>query len=321
MKKILKALKASPIAMVVAGLLVAGVASAALLSVYTTMLGTGNVEQSVKFGNGDIEKTYTIGDSPAIAGNTYTQDYNLKNSSDTTAPIKFVTNQCIVGGGHCNDTSHDEEGVETTYWSTVKLENKDSSDWSIKDSDDMEGTLTYNLVSNVFEYEFEAQGLEHEDDYSLVYYADRQDRFDDYGGDNPGALIAEFTTDDEGSISEEGTKNLGMDLPHPDDWNGTSDADYCNNNEGDNYELCRGAKIWLVPSDDYNEVLNKVRDASWGNMSKFLFETDLITYDDINNGEALYLGTGQLNFFAKTVFDVATQPGTYKVNTEVQPVQ
>jgi len=131
MKKIKNLLKGSPVAMVIAGLLMAGVASAAILAVYTTMIGTGNVEQSVVFGNGDKSKTYTIGESPAIAGNTYTENYNLMNRSETTSPIKFVTNQCMVGGGYCGNVKHDEPGVETSYWSTLRLENK-NPDWSVK---------------------------------------------------------------------------------------------------------------------------------------------------------------------------------------------
>lgn len=321
MEKIKNLLKGSPVAMVVTGILVASVASAAILAVYTTMIGTGDVQQSVVFGNDETLKEYTIGESPAIAGNTYTQDYNLKNRSDTTAPVKFITNQCIVGGGHCNDTAHDEDGVETSYWSTLELENKNTSDWQPITTDGTKGTLTYELVSSAFNYEFEATGLDSNKDYSLIYYADRQDRFVDWGGDNPGALIATFTTDSSGNIPiTEGSQNLAMNLPHADDWNGVADPDYCDNHNGlDDYDLCRGAKIWLVPSGDYSATTKKV---TWTNFNDYLYETDLITYDDSDtDGVALYLGTGMLNFFIKNVLDVALEPGEYKVKTEVQPVQ
>lgn len=312
MNKIKNLLKGSPIAMVVVGLLVAGVASAALLAVYTTMIGEGPVEQSVVFGNGETHQDYTIGESSAIAGNTYTQEYNLLNRSETTAPIKFITSQCIVGGGSCGVSEYDEGGVETSYWSTVELRAKNPADWTVVG--DAKGTLTYNLVSPTFEYEFEATGLT-VGSYSLIYYADKQDRFVEWGGDNPGALIAEFTTDDEGNISEEGSQNLAMNLPHANDWNGSAEANYC---DEDGYDLCRGAKIWLVPSISYDVSGKKL--IGW-NPESYLFETDLITYDDTaNDGEALYLGTGMLNFFVKNVLDVALVPGVYKVKTEVVPV-
>jgi hypothetical protein len=320
MNKIKNLLKRSPITMVIAGVLVAGVASAAVLAVYVTMVGTGDVLQAVVFGNDDTTKEYTIGESPAIAGNTYTETYNLKNRSETTAPVKFVTNQCIVGGGHCGDTNHDEPGVETSYWSTLELENKNTSTWQ-PITDSTKGTLTYELVSSAFNYKFEATGLAAETEYFLIYYADRQDRFVNWGGDNPGALIATFTTDSNGNILETaGSQNLAMNLPHADDWNGVADPDYCDNhNTYDDYDLCRGAKIWLVPSGDYNATEKTV---SWANYTSYLYETDLITYDDSDtDGEALYLGTGLLNFFVKNVLAVNLAPGEYKVKTEVLPVE
>ena len=317
MNRIKSLLKRSPVAMVVAGVLVAGVASAAILAVYTTMVGEGNVEQSVVFGNGDTEKSYTIGDSSTIAGNTYTQNYNLMNRSETTAPVRFVTNQCIVGGGHCNDENYDEEGVETSYWSTVELRSKNSTTWQPESPG--VGTLTYELAASTFNYEFEASGLTEDKDYSLIYYADKQDRFEDWGGDNPGALIATAQTNDEGKISIEGSTNLGMDLPHKNDWNGTSEANYCDVANGfDDYDLCRGAKVWLVPSNRYDVSSKKLM--GW-NPEEYLFETDLITYDDIDNGEALNLGEGKLNFFVKNELDIALAPGNYVVTTKVVPVQ
>ena len=318
MNKIKSLLKRSPIAMVVAGVLVAGVASAAILAVYTTMVGKGNVEQSVVFGNGDTEKSYTIGDSSTIAGNTYTQNYNLMNRSETTAPVRFVTNQCIVGGGHCNDGNYDEEGVETSYWSTVELRSKNSTTW--QPGGPGVGTLTYELAASTFNYEFEASGLTAGKNYSLIYYADKQDRFEEWGGDNPGALIATAVANEDGEISIEGSNNLKMNLPHADDWNGTSEANYCDVANGfDNYDLCRGAKVWLVPSDRYDVSSKKL--IGW-NPTEYLFETDLITYDDTDtDGVALYLGTGILNFFVKNELDIALEPGDYVVTTKVVPVQ
>ena len=303
--------------LVALGLLVAGGASAALISVYVTMNGSGDVDQSVVFGDDSIEKSYTIGNSPAIAGNTYTQNYNLKNRSVTTAPVKFQTNQCIVGGGACGYDKHDEEGVETSYWSSVELRRKDNN-WGVIDPNTT-AMLSYELAAEKFNYEFEANGLEAGNDYSLIYYADYSYREDNWGGDNPGALIAEFTADQKGNISETGSKNLKMNLPHADDWNSSQEANYC---DSDGYELCRGAKVWLVPSKYYDSDDNKLDTDNWNSYrSDILFETDLITYDDTDtDGVALNLGEGQLNFFVKNELNVALQPGEYKVDTKVLPV-
>lgn len=317
MNKIKNLFKGSPIAMVVAGLLVAGVVSAAVLAVYTTMIGTGTVEQSVVFGNGDTSKEYTIGESSTIAGNTYTRNYNLMNKSETTAPVRFVTNQCIVGEDHCSWETYNEPGVTTSYWSTVQLAAKDPSNWQINSGGS--GVLTYELAASTFNYEFEASGLTAGKNYSLIYYADKQDRFEDWGGDNPGALIATAVANEDGEISIEGSNNLKMNLPHADDWNGTSEANYCDVANGfDDYDLCRGAKVWLVPSDRYDVSSKKL--IGW-NPTEYLFETDLITYDDTDtDGVALYLGTGMLNFFVKNVLAINLAPGEYKVKTEVIPV-
>jgi hypothetical protein len=161
-------------------------------------------------------------------------------------------------------------------------------DWSIVE-DGASGKLKYNLSGETFDFEFEGEGLESETGYSLIYYADRQpDRFAEWGGDNPGALIGSGTSDVDGEIQIEGlinlredlTEGLGMDLPHPDDanayyWDYADEADP--HYTGDGYANAHGAKIWLVPSSAYDEGTFKVN--SW-EPERFLFETDLITYDD-----------------------------------------
>ena len=121
MKKIKNLLKGSPVAMVVAGILIAGVASAALLTYYGVLKGKAEVWQSVLVNGqgiktGSLEITYDIGDSPAIAGNTYTSLNTLENRADVPAKVKFETTQCVADSGWCNHPGHKEEGITTTYW-------------------------------------------------------------------------------------------------------------------------------------------------------------------------------------------------------------
>jgi len=164
-----------------------------------------------------------------------------------------------------------------TYDSSLTLENKDAS-WAII-SDGISGTLDYNASGNNFNFSFTATGLTASTNYSLIYYADTEDRYNDWGGDNPGAFIATFATDGSGNISSGDTYvNLGMDLPCSPDANAyfydyTGDPDY--------YDHATGAKIWLVPSTYYTapEVTTWAPDT-------FLFETDLIWYDDTNAGDS-----------------------------------
>lgn len=275
------------ITVLVAGLLVAGMVGAALLTTYVTVVGTADIEQSVAFGNGDLAKSYSFN---AIAGNEFEQCYDLENRSNTTAPIAFTTT-----------TTPDGVGVETSYWSSVELSSKDSS-WDV--TPDMKATLTYELISSAFNYELEATGLTASTNYSLIYYADKPDRFVEWGGNNPGARIVEVTSDIDGEIFVTGSASV-IDLPSLNDAN-IGEYDYC---VEDDYLLCHGAKVWLVPSTDYASPMT-----AW-NPSTYLFETDLIAYGQT----ALNLGTGKLNFCAKTEFDVALTPGTYTVTTQINP--
>jgi len=160
---------------------------------------------------------------------------------------------------------------------TLILDNKNPENWT-RINDTMIGTLTYKTAGDSFNYDFVASGLQSGVEYDLIYYADKQNRFADWGGDNPGAVIGTFTATS-GSISVTSQSvNLGMDLPAADDWNAVASPDYCQ--APDNYNTCTGAKIWLVPSDDYDSVNKKL--TAW-NPTTYLFETDLIIYSDTNN--------------------------------------
>ena len=83
------------------------------------------------------------------------------------------------------------------------------------------------------------------------------------GAFNPGAQIDSGTTDGGGHLDLQGSVDLGMDLPQPDD------ANYPG-----------GAKIWLVLSNDYNAASNSLE--SW-NPTEYLFENNLITYNDTDS--------------------------------------
>ena len=169
----------------------------------------------------------------------------------------------------------------TSEQKTLVLDNKDPQTWA-RLNDEMGGTLTYNTAGNTFDYSFIASGLQASTNYSLVYYADNQNRFANWGGANPGAVIATFMTDGAGAIAlASASIELGMDLPTANDWNLVASPDYCANHNGfDSYNTCVGAKIWLVPTSDYNSATKAL--TAW-NPASYLFETDLITYDDTNN--------------------------------------
>jgi hypothetical protein len=135
----------------------------------------------------------------------------------------------------------------------IELWEKDPSTWNIVE-DGAWGKLKYNLEGPTFDFVFNGHGLEIGTNYTLIYYADP------WPGNNPGAFIASGAANDEGDLHLAGSMDLSMDLPHPDDGNYPD-----------------GAKVWLVLSDDYDGTTCQM--TGW-NPTEYLFEYDLITYDD-----------------------------------------
>lgn len=138
--------------------------------------------------------------------------------------------------------------VDTT---TLVLENKDSN-WNVI-SDDISAVVEFNNGGKTFDYTLNAQGLLPNTEYSLIYYADYSDRVNNWGGDNPGALVGTGTSDESGNLNLDEEADLGFDLPSEPDAN-IDEYDYC---ESDGYTHCHGAKLWLVPSSDYDAVAKK----------------------------------------------------------------
>lgn len=164
-----------------------------------------------------------------------------------------------------------EAGVPAMF---LVLVPKNSADWSIV-VDKAVGCLVYEATGPEFAYCFSATGLEVDTDYSLIYYADTENRFVDWGGDNPGAVIATFVADTNGDIATaSGSVELNMSLPAPEDANGYH---YDYTAEPDGYAHPFGAKIWLVPTDCLTDGNLPV--VVWS-PNRFLFETDLIYYVD-----------------------------------------
>jgi len=185
-------------------------------------------------------------------------------------------------------------GADPGYDSSLTLENKNAT-WAIID-DPIQGTLEYDSSADLFWYNFSATGLTTSTNYSLIYYADQPDRFVDWGGSNPGALIATFMTDPSGNITPTaGSVDLNMDLPCSPDWNINPDPDYCDLHNGfDDYDHCSGAKIWLVPTSVLPNPYPD--DGSWAfwDVSGILFETDLIWYDDTDDGDSTVALTAEV---------------------------
>ncbi len=321
------------------GLFALALVTGALLTYYGVITGQAQVKQSliVELGNVnclDSICTYDIGDSPAYPGSTYVEQIKLTNRANRQVPIEFVTivNKCegpeSTGCKYRTCEPDNSNVISTRYLGELILENKERIGWQPILGDGIQATLKYDLVSPTFDYELEATGLQVNTQYVLIYYADRQDRFVNWGGDNPGKLIATVTSDENGYVLITGSGELNTDLPHTDDWNlaptDTDDADeipddYCNDHNGfDSFNLCSGAKIWLVPKVNYDSGTKKV---NWADPNSYLFETDMIDYSDSDKGgDTFNMNPGFIDVSIENTFNLATETGCYQIRTEIVPL-
>lgn len=192
---------------------------------------------------------------------------------------KIENRGCVGGTLEFEDivTGNVDQGevVVTHYvvpgWTTLTLENKDPDDWSIYDEDEIWAELTFNPCCPEFCYNFDAYGLA-DTDYILIYYADQ---IDDWGG-NPALKLGVFTASSGEIHVSDKCIELDRYLPYDDDYNlvksyaGTPD----------NYVHAHGAKIWLIPLADWDEVSGREGTMNAWNPTTYLFETDLVFYFD-----------------------------------------
>ena len=310
--------KTAVIAMV--AMLVIGLpAMAALLTYYGKVTATVNVEQSILVDNQDYTAVDIIDviSEPAPGGEKFCFKHWLKNQMSVEGEVGLEA--------YC----YDGEGITTTYYTmpsttTLILENKDSS-WNVI-VDNRQANLTFDVVNTAFNYGLTATGLSGNTEYAIIYYADKPNRYVNWGGDNPGKLIDTFTTNASGDYIGSNSVELNMNLPTEPDKN-INEYDYC---VLDGYIHCYGAKIWIVPLSDYNEPVL----ATW-NPTTYLFETDMITYFDCNiteltsnypideygmNVSEITLESGENKPFF-ICYDFATNivPKTYTITTTVVP--
>jgi hypothetical protein len=156
----------------------------------------------------------------------------------------------------------------------VTLENKNPVTWQ-PIADGISAVINYDSSGDDFVWSASGTAPLANTSYSLIYYADKPNRFVNWGGDNPGALIGIIMTTTSGSFDTGSMSvDLDMNLPCTPDANmNISEHNYCG--APDYYTHCTGAKLWMVPSAEYSEPAL----TAW-NPANYLFETDLITYTD-----------------------------------------
>lgn len=202
----------------------------------------------------DPQEDYCIGvnwNLPEEVGNEAQTDKYMADISFYVAQARNNEQfTCPVYEGFPEDETH-----------TLRLENEienPDGPWTVKSGDEIYADLTWDGDGAEFVYDLDAHNLASDTDYSLIYYADG------WPGNHPGALLGEFVTDSNGDfIATNEAINLNHDLPHPDDENAAI-----------------GAKIWLIPSEAYNDTTFSVN--TWPpDQDTWLFEGNVyINYQD-----------------------------------------
>lgn len=227
---------------------------------------------------------YSVIDSTGVEG-TGTGTLLLVPPGGLTIEVVFYADDNAMPGEY-NITmavDYNDEDYNTFYgenaMETLELSYKNDV-WQAIENGKVQ--VDYAPMGNAFYYEMEFDGVDLTD-YALIYYADKPDRFNMWGGDNPGAIIQILPTSIVDGDMITNLIDLDMDLPHLNDAN--FDTTYTNYSlEPDFYDNSCGAKLWLVPLIDINPLY-----ASEGGQlvtgwfsDTIVFETELIQYTDTN---------------------------------------
>jgi len=219
-------------------------------------------------------KTYALADStignPILGGTT--RNIGLEWCFGTMTVDEATHTIACDGSNAGNGTQTDSLTADVTFYVVqarnnptfvcsslephrLVLENKDPNYNRIL-NDGIYGILTWAGDGDTFKYNFEGYGLTSGINYSLLYYGDP------WSGNHPGYYFGNDMADVSGRVTINGNPDLLMDLPGPGDAN-------------------PGAKIWLIPSTAYDSINKSV--TVWPFANDWLFESNLINYNDTNN--------------------------------------
>jgi len=312
------------------------VASAALLSYYGVITGEVTAEQSVLVDNKNYQipiKDEVPEDAPG--GEMFCFKHILENKASVPAEVKLA-NDCHALD--LQDKWMNCDGAYKTHYIMPEevILNLCSKDDAWKCDGRMNATLTFDPVNERFKGKLITSGLNSGVQYALIYYADKPERFENWGGDNPGKVIKIFDGDQTSLIINE---NLGMNLPSVNDAN-IDEYNYCGSAEndthtGDDYTHCHGAKLWIVPTSALTSDSTLPMD-EWV-QSEYLFETDLMVYFDCNlgipsnypvdiydeysEGTSIVINSKEtIDFINCYEFAINIKPGTYTFTTQIEPV-
>ena len=148
-------------------------------------------------------------------------------------------------------TNNAIEGIDVEYVGTLQLSKKNVETWQPIEEPISVG---YTIIGD----SFEVTGVE--DGYTAIYYKDGivglEGRLEN---PQPAIYVGDVIV-----------------LPEEDDFNVDELTNYCA--EPDNYNQCKGAKLWVVPTTDVVEGT-----LTWANMANYYYELDLIQFNSEGN--------------------------------------
>jgi len=258
----------------VLGLFAMVLVTAGLIQYYGQVETTIEVTQPIQI-NGDVEHSSITGNVPCDAGETCPGEViTIENTGDNERTI-LITNNAVEGE------------VEVSYVGVLELTKKDTTTWfPVEPVETIE--INYTVVGDNFEFSGVPGG------YTLIYYKDEVVGLTGRLANPQPAIIV--------------TSAIGS-LPQSNDANANLSADYCNN-ESDNYESCRGAKLWVVLTSDI--VGNNL---NWANMANYYYETNLIQYN--TDGEIIVYGGEELSLTPKYTLDSGLNEDDQIINTTI----
>lgn len=88
---------------------------------------------------------------------------------------------------------------------------------------------------------------------------------------------------------------------------------YCSNGFNPSAEVCNGAKLWLVDSD----FVDDLKTGSW-DISKIMFETDLVTYTKGTEGQILVPANSTITFYPTTTSNILSNTSTCEFEVKLE---
>lgn len=281
--------------------------SAALLGYFGIITGNVTVSQGL-FVDGlpwdeadDISysATTTSLENPVILSVHY-----LDNKADIDAEVNFDY--------HCSATVENCDGITTKYYKTnlrdgsLVLSHKDGN-WNPISGTDITVVYHTDVTNGIFVVD---SITTLPGNYLLVYYMDKE--FSDDGT----RLI---------TPAKAYVINSNFAIPYADDGNLKGSVNYCENSVGDDYDHCKGAKLWIIPESEINPDNTLKWSAGWRN--SYYFENDLLGWDeyDTDGDDSDELGSSfivpansKLDFVIVSEFQKMMKPAIYTMTTEVK---